>query len=55
MVKDIPISRVMTKRDKLTTMSIPGNRDILLETIRETGLSVYPVLKKDSDELRIGL
>ncbi len=51
MVKDIPISRVMTKKDKLITMSIPGNRDILLETIRETGLSVYPVVKKDTDEL----
>ncbi|MFX0084546.1 MAG: CBS domain-containing protein [Candidatus Hodarchaeota archaeon] len=51
MVKDIPISRVMTKKDKLITMSIPGNRDILLETIRETGLSVYPVSKKDTDEL----
>ena len=51
MVKDIPISMVMTKKDKLITMSIPGNRDILLETIRETGLSVYPVLKKDTDEL----
>jgi CBS domain-containing protein len=51
MIKDIPISRVMTKKDKIITMSIPGNRDILLETIRETGLSVYPVLKKDTNEL----
>ncbi|MFX0185821.1 MAG: CBS domain-containing protein [Candidatus Hodarchaeota archaeon] len=51
MVKDIPISRIMTKREKLITMHIPGNRDILLETIHETGHSVYPVLKKDSDTL----
>ena len=51
MIKDIPISRVMTKRDKVIAMNIPGNREILIETIRETGLSVYPVLKKDSEEL----
>jgi len=51
MVKDIPISKIMTKREKLITMNIPGNRDILLETIRETGHSLYPVLKKDSDIL----
>jgi CBS domain-containing protein len=51
MVKDIPISEIMTHRDDLVTMSIPGNRDILLETIQKTGLSVYPVLKKDTDEL----
>ncbi|MHA1967263.1 MAG: CBS domain-containing protein [Candidatus Hodarchaeales archaeon] len=51
MVKDIPISRVMTKRENLVTISIPGNRETLLESIRETGLSVFPVLKKDSDEL----
>ncbi|UCG90098.1 MAG: CBS domain-containing protein [Candidatus Heimdallarchaeota archaeon] len=51
MVKDIPISRIMTKREDLVTMTIPGNRDILLDEIRKTGLSVYPVLKKDSDEL----
>jgi len=51
MVKDIPISRIMTKRENLVIMTIPGNRDILLDEIRKTGLSVYPVLKKDSDEL----
>ncbi|MHA2345769.1 MAG: CBS domain-containing protein [Candidatus Hodarchaeales archaeon] len=51
MVKDIPISEIMTHRDDLETMNIPGNRDILLETIQKTGLSVYPVLKKDSNEL----
>lgn len=51
MIKDIPISRIMTKRENIVTMTIPGNRDILLETIRKTGLSAYPVLKKDSDEL----
>ncbi len=51
MVKDIPISRIMTKKEDLVTMSIPGNRDILLETIRRTGLSVYPVLRKDSNKL----
>jgi len=51
MGKDIPISRIMTKREDLVTITIPGNRDILLDKIRETGLSVYPVLKKGSDEL----
>lgn len=51
MVKDIPISKIMTKREKLITMNIPGNRDLLLETIHETGHSVFPVLKKDSDIL----
>ena len=51
MVKDIPISRVMKKKDKIVTISIPGNRDTLLDSIKETGLSVFPVLKKDSDEL----
>ncbi len=51
MVKDIPISRVMKKKDTVVTISIPGNRDTLLESIKETGLSVFPVLKKDSDEL----
>lgn len=51
MVKDFPISRIMTKREDLVTINIPGNRDILLDKIRETGLSVYPVLKKGSDEL----
>ncbi|MFW9904081.1 MAG: CBS domain-containing protein [Candidatus Thorarchaeota archaeon] len=51
MVKDFPISRIMTKREDLVTITIPGNRDILLDKIRETGLSVYPILKKGSDEL----
>ncbi|MFX1286135.1 MAG: CBS domain-containing protein [Promethearchaeota archaeon] len=51
MAKDIQISRIMTKREDLVTMTIPGNRDILLDEIRKTGLSVYPVLKKDSKEL----
>ncbi len=51
MIKDIPISRIMTKRENIVTMTIPGNRDILLESIRKTGLSAYPVLKKNSDEL----
>jgi CBS domain-containing protein len=32
-------------------MRIPGNRDTLLETIRKKQLSVYPVLKKETDEL----
>ena len=49
--KKIPISQIMTERQDLTTMEIPGNRDTLLETIRRTQLSVYPVLKKDTDEL----
>ena len=47
----IPLSEIMTKKDDLVTMSIPGNRDLLIEAIRKTGLSVYPVLKKESDEL----
>lgn len=51
MVKDIPISEIMTHRDDLVTMNIPGNRDILLDTIQKTGLSVYPVLKTDTNEL----
>lgn len=51
MVKNIPISEIMTPREDLVTMNIPGNRDILLETIQKTGLSVYPVLKKDTNEL----
>ena len=51
MVKDFPISRIMTKREELVTITIPGNRDILLDKIRETGLSVYPVLKKGTNEL----
>ncbi len=51
MVKNFPISRVMKKKDKIVTITIPGNRETLLETIKETGLSVFPVLKKDSDEL----
>ena len=48
MVIDIPISKIMTKSDKLVTMTIPGNREALLEAIRKTSLSVYPVVKKDS-------
>ena len=51
LAKDIPISRIMTKREDLVIMTIPGNRDILLDSIRKTGLSVYPVLKEDSKEL----
>ncbi|MFX0050947.1 MAG: CBS domain-containing protein [Candidatus Hodarchaeota archaeon] len=51
MEKDIPISKIMTKRENLITMNIPGNREILLDTILKTGHSVYPVLKKDSDSL----
>jgi CBS domain-containing protein len=51
MVKDIPISKIMTTKENLITMNIPGNREILLDTILETGHSVYPVLKKDSDSL----
>ncbi len=51
MIKDIPVSRIMTKKENVVTMTIPGNRDILLETIRKTGLSAYPVLKKNSEEL----
>jgi CBS domain-containing protein len=50
-MEDIPLSEIMTKREDLVTMRIPGNREVLIETIRKTGLSVYPVLKKDSDEL----
>lgn len=41
----------MTKKEDLVTMTIPGNRDILLDTIRRTGLSVYPVLNKNTEEL----
>jgi len=51
MPKKIPLSQVMTKKEDLITMKIPGNRDTLLETIRKTQLSVYPVLKKKTDEL----
>jgi len=51
MKKKIPISKIMTKKEDLITMRIPGNRDTLLETIRETQLSVYPVLKKETNEL----
>ncbi|MHA2223708.1 MAG: CBS domain-containing protein [Candidatus Hodarchaeales archaeon] len=51
MTKDIPISRIMTKKEDLTTIHIPGNRETLLEAIRKTGLSAYPILKKDSDVL----
>jgi len=41
----------MTKKEDLIMMRIPGNRDTLLETIRKKQLSVYPVLKKETDEL----
>lgn len=51
MVKDILISSIMTKREKLVCLTIPGNREILLETILKTGLSVYPLLKEDSNIL----
>ncbi|MFW9778786.1 MAG: CBS domain-containing protein [Candidatus Heimdallarchaeota archaeon] len=51
MVTDIPISKIMTKREKLVCLNIPGNRDLLLDTIQKTGLNVYPVLKEDSDTL----
>ncbi|MHA1994259.1 MAG: CBS domain-containing protein [Candidatus Hodarchaeales archaeon] len=50
MTEDIPLSKIMTQKEDLVTMSIPGNRDLLIEAIRKTGLSVYPVLKKDSNE-----
>ena len=36
MIKDTPISKVMTKSDNLVTMTIPGNREALLEAIRKT-------------------
>jgi CBS domain-containing protein len=49
-MEDIPLSEIMTQKEDLVTMRIPGNRDVLIETIRKTGLSVYPVLRKDSDE-----
>lgn len=51
MVKDILISRIMTKKDEIITMEIPGNRDSLLEIINKTGLSAYPVVKKGTNEL----
>ncbi len=51
MIKDIPLSKIMTQQEDLVTMIIPGNRDSLLEAIRNTGFSVYPVLKKESNEL----
>jgi CBS domain-containing protein len=51
MVQDIPLSRIMTKKEKIIAMNIPGNRDYLLDIIRTTGLSVYPVLKKGTDIL----
>ncbi len=51
MTEDIPLSKIMTQREDLVTMNIPGNRDLLIEAIRKTGLSVYPVLKKDSNKL----
>ena len=50
-MEDIPLSEIMTQKEDVVTMRIPGNRDLLIESIRKTGLSVYPVLKKDSDEL----
>ena len=50
-MEDIPISEIMTSREDLVIIRIPGNRDVLIETFRKTGLSVYLVLKKDSDEL----
>ncbi len=49
-MENIPISEIMTQKEDLVTMRIPGNRDVLIEAIRKTGLSVYPVLRKDSDE-----
>ncbi|MCK4847594.1 MAG: CBS domain-containing protein [Candidatus Heimdallarchaeota archaeon] len=51
MPKKISLSQIMTKKEDLTTMRIPGNREILLDAIRKTNLSVYPVLKKETDEL----
>ncbi|MHA1443692.1 MAG: CBS domain-containing protein, partial [Candidatus Hodarchaeales archaeon] len=45
------LSQIMTKKEDLIMMRIPGNRDTLLETIRKKQLSVYPVLKKETDEL----
>ncbi|MHA1228521.1 MAG: CBS domain-containing protein [Candidatus Hodarchaeales archaeon] len=51
MVKDLPVSKIMTKKENVVSLRIPGNRDSLLDLIKETGLSVYPVLKKDSDEV----
>ncbi|NHJ00595.1 MAG: CBS domain-containing protein [Candidatus Heimdallarchaeota archaeon] len=51
MSKNIPVSKIMTKREEVVTMDIPGNRDQLLEAIQETGLSVYPVVKKGTNEL----
>ncbi len=50
-MEDIPLSEIMTQKEDLVIMRIPGNRDLLIEAIRKTGLSVYPVLRKDSDEL----
>jgi CBS domain-containing protein len=51
MPKKNPLSQIMTKKEDLIMMRIPGNRDTLLETIRKKQLSVYPVLKKETDEL----
>ena len=51
MSKKQPISQIMTNKEDLKTLSIPGNRDTLLEAIRTTHLSVYPVLKKETGEL----
>ena len=51
MSKSIPVSKIMTKKEDVITMDIPGNRDQLLEAIQKTGLSVYPAVKKGTDEL----
>jgi len=51
MVEDISVSKIMTKKGNVKFLQIPGNRESLLDIIRETGFSVYPVLKKDSYEL----
>jgi len=51
MPKKIPLSQIMTNKEDLITLGIPGNRETLLETIRKTQLSVYPVLKKETNEL----
>ena len=51
MPKKNPLCQIMTKKEDLIMLRIPGNRDTLLETIRKTQLSVYPVLKKETDEL----
>lgn len=51
MVGDISVSKIMTKKENVKFLQIPGNRESLLELIHETGFSAYPVLKKDSYEL----